>query len=82
VSAGWGTDPEKWLIKSWGGCWNVYPPAGSFWGRMTTHDTGEEALSDFRRQVDHGLERAWIRGLDRGLPTEVEDWHGKATRTK
>ncbi|QJD50466.1 hypothetical protein SEA_CHRIS_64 [Mycobacterium phage Chris] len=36
-----------------GGRWTVRPPVGTFWGRSTTHDTGDQALADYRHQTAH-----------------------------
>ncbi|QAX95603.1 hypothetical protein I5H03_gp043 [Mycobacterium phage Nibb] len=47
-------DPTRWLIrKTAGGRWVVRPPVGTFWGRSTSHDTGDQALADYRHQTAH-----------------------------
>ncbi|WNM69577.1 hypothetical protein SEA_SYRA333_65 [Mycobacterium phage Syra333] len=46
-------DPSRWLIRCRGGRWTVHPPVGTFWGRATTHDTGDQALADYRAQTAH-----------------------------
>ncbi|AKF15240.1 hypothetical protein SEA_SHEDLOCKHOLMES_63 [Mycobacterium phage ShedlockHolmes] len=44
---------SRWLIRKTGGRWHVRPPVGTFWGRSTQHDTGDQALADFRAQTAH-----------------------------
>ncbi|ASR85948.1 hypothetical protein SEA_NIKLAS_64 [Mycobacterium Phage Niklas] len=45
--------PSRWLITKRGGRWRVRPPVGTFWGRSTEHDTGDQALADYRHQTSH-----------------------------
>ncbi|QJD50365.1 hypothetical protein I5H01_gp042 [Mycobacterium phage MarkPhew] len=46
-------DPRRWLIVKTGGRWTVRPPVGTFWGRSTSHDTGDQALADYLFQTQH-----------------------------
>ncbi|AFN37755.1 hypothetical protein FGG44_gp64 [Mycobacterium phage MacnCheese] len=46
-------DPSRWLITRRGGRWTVRPPVGTFWGRSSTHQTGDQALADYRAQTAH-----------------------------
>ncbi|QFG09449.1 hypothetical protein I5H08_gp038 [Mycobacterium phage Yuna] len=44
-------DPTRWLITRRAGRWTVRPPVGTFWGSRTDHDTGDQALADYRHQT-------------------------------
>lgn len=48
-----GMDTKKWFVHKVErhGIWIVHPPVGSFWGRQTTHETGEAAIADLQRQL-------------------------------
>lgn len=60
----WGEDPRKWIIKKLiDGTWAVFPPVGSFWGKGSYHDTGEEALADYRRQTECHVPQRYLMGV-------------------
>ncbi len=47
----WFGHPARWLITKRAGRWHVRPPVGTFWGRSSQHDTGDQALADYRHQT-------------------------------
>lgn len=50
---GWGTDPDKWMIRQsrQSGNWHVWPPRQAFYQEHRWFKTAAEAFADFRRQT-------------------------------
>ncbi|ASR85265.1 hypothetical protein I5H06_gp39 [Mycobacterium phage SirPhilip] len=46
-------DPSRWLIAYRGGRWTVHPPVGTFWGRSSTHETGDQARAAYLQEIAH-----------------------------
>ena len=42
---------SRWLIQKRFGCWTLYAPTGTFWGRGGIFDTYDEAREGFIRQT-------------------------------